>query len=187
LLSACGTKDTTATPIDVYALQTVAVQTVFAGTTQTAVANVPTDTPTGIPEIIGETPTLPIATNTPVKTLVPLYWEVTWENLGRLEQELLVNEQTNKRITLSGYAYQAPLPSEKNDLVVNVNTYYSIENLRNMGWMFISGWGGVTGMLTEFYNETGYFLTVRYNASSSIVIWISNETTIVPVIPTPYQ
>lgn len=141
-----------------------------------------TDTPTPVEE----TPTALMQTSTPVQTLVPLYWEVIWESLGRSEQELLINQQTNERITLSGYTYQAPLPSEKNDLTNNINTYYSSENLLNMGWKFISGWGGVDGMLTEFYNETGYFLMVRTyrGQSSSITVWISDTTTIVPVIPT---
>jgi hypothetical protein len=140
-----------------------------------------TDTPTPIEEA----PTAPMSTSTSVQILVPLYWEVTWENLGRLEQELLINQQTNERIILSGYIYQAPLPSEKNDLTVNVNMYYSNENLLNMGWKFIMGGGGVDGMLTEFYNETGYFLMVRTSRgqSPSITVWISDATTVVPVIP----
>lgn len=45
LLSACGSKGATTTPVDVSAVQTSVVQTVFTGATQTAVANVPTDTP----------------------------------------------------------------------------------------------------------------------------------------------
>jgi hypothetical protein len=44
LLSACGAKETTATPVDVSALQTAAVQTVLAAANPTATANVPTDT-----------------------------------------------------------------------------------------------------------------------------------------------
>ncbi len=114
LLSACVPRESTSAPVDVSAVQTTVVQTVFAGATQTVVANVPTDTPTlaftDTPEV---TATSPIPTNTSIKTFVPLYWEVAWENLGLSERELVVNEQTNERVTLSGYAYQAPLPSEK--------------------------------------------------------------------------
>jgi hypothetical protein len=157
-------------------------------------SSVPTTTPTlaltDTSELTEETPTDPIPTSTSTQTLVPLYWEVTWENLGRSEQEILVNQQTNERITLHGSTFQAPLPSEKNDLVNNVNLYYSNNNMANMGWTFVGGWGGVEGLLTEFYNESGYFLMVKTNRgqSSSITIWISDQTTIVPTIPpTPNQ
>jgi hypothetical protein len=44
LLSACDAKESTATPVDVSALQTAAVQTVLAAANQTATANVPTNT-----------------------------------------------------------------------------------------------------------------------------------------------
>jgi hypothetical protein len=63
LVTACGagsSKLPTATPIDVSALQTVAVQTVMAGVNQTATANAPTSTPKPT-----ETP-IPTATNTPL-------------------------------------------------------------------------------------------------------------------------
>jgi hypothetical protein len=45
LLSACGTKESTATPGDVSALQTSAVQTAIAAANQTATANAPTNMP----------------------------------------------------------------------------------------------------------------------------------------------
>lgn len=181
LLSACSTMEVSATPVDVSALQTAAIQTVFAGATQTAAAIVPTDTPlsTVTPETIEATATLSIPSSTAVKTFVPLYWELTWENLGQSEQEISLNWQTNERITLAGYTHQAPLPS--ND---NAYAYYSNENMANMGWMFVGGWGGTIGTITEFYNETGYFLTIKITSgqSQSIIVWISDETNVVPVL-----
>ena len=45
LLSACGTKESTATPVEVSALQTAAVQTAIAAANQTAAANAPTNIP----------------------------------------------------------------------------------------------------------------------------------------------
>jgi len=138
-------------------------------------------TPTAKPT--EETVTLPTPTNTPTPILVPLYWELTWENLGRSEQEISLNAQTNERVMLAGYIYDAPLQSTD-----NVYAYYSNENMANMGWMFVGGAGGTTyGIITEFYNETGYFLTVRITSgqSQSIIVWISDQTDIVPVIYTP--
>src|SRR5688572_18230816 len=81
------------------------------------------------------TPVPSIPTSTPVQILAPLYSEVAWKNLGPSEQEILVNQQTNERITLSGYSFQAPMPSE-NDLANNVYMYYSNENMASMGWIF---------------------------------------------------
>lgn len=152
------------------------VATIVAGT----LSSIPSPSP-----ILTET-LVPMPTNTPVQTLAPLYSEITWENLGRSEQEISVNWLTNERITLAGYTYQAPFPAEKNDLANNVYMYYSNENMANMGWMFVGGWGGTTGILTEFYNETGYFLTIRHTSgqSQSVIIWISDQTDVVPVIST---
>lgn len=156
------------------------IETIVAGT----LSAIPTVTPAPIPSAT-HTPFPLTPTDIPVQILAPLYSEVNWENLGSSEQEIVLNPQTNERITLSGNSFQAPLPSEKNDLVNNVNRYYYEENMANMGWILVSGWGGVSGLLTEFYNEPGYFLTVRFNyeESPSIIVWISDETTIVPVLP----
>lgn len=135
--------------------------------------------------ILSITPVPPTSTSTPVQTFAPLYSEITWENLGTSEQEVVVNQQTNEKITLSGYSFQASMPSEKNDLTNNVYHYYSNENMASMGWILMGGGGGATGILTEFYSETGYFLTIRftYGQSQSIILWISDETTIIPVLP----
>jgi len=71
LLSACGSNESavpTATPIDISALQTAAVQTIVANITQTAAAQptlAPTETLTPVPEATQtETPT-PVLTATP--------------------------------------------------------------------------------------------------------------------------
>lgn len=63
LLTACSSPavESTATPVDINALQTAAVQTVVANITQTAAA-IPTSTPTPAPPT--ETP-IPLATETP--------------------------------------------------------------------------------------------------------------------------
>jgi len=75
---------------------------------------------------------------------------------------------------LAGYNYQASLPP--ND---NVYAYYSNENMKTMGWMFVGGWGETA----EFYNESGYFLTLSFShRQGSIIIWISDQTAIVPVL-----
>jgi hypothetical protein len=60
LLSACGANKSMPTPVDISALQTAAVQTVFAGANQTATANAPTNTPQPT-----DTP-IPTPTNTPL-------------------------------------------------------------------------------------------------------------------------
>ena len=140
-------------------------------------------TPTAEPT--EETVILPTPTNTPIPILAPLYWELTWENLGLSEQEVSLNSQTSERVTLAGYTYQAPFPMDNDTIANNVFTYYSNENMANMGWMFVGGWGGTEGILTEFYSETGYFLTIRHTSgqSQSMTVWISDETAVVPVIP----
>ena len=168
----------------------VSAETVVAMFNAT-VAAVPTATATVLPAItvtntaqIEAAPTVPAVTDTSVKVLVPLYWEATWENLGRSEIEVTVNEKTYERITLSGYSYQTSLSSES--LINNARAYYSMENMKNLGWKFIMGAGGV-GILNEYYNENGYFLMVwtKGGESPSITVWISDETTVVPIIPTP--
>jgi hypothetical protein len=176
LLAGCAGNE----PLSNVATDANKIETIVAGT----LAAIPTLTPAPLPSAT-HTPIPLTPTGIPVQTLAPLYSEVTWENLGPSEQEILLNQQTNEKITLSGNSFQAALPSEKNDLVNNVNLYYYEENMANMGWILVSGWGGATGLLTEFYNETGYFLTVRFNygESPSIIVWISDETTVVPVLP----
>lgn len=193
LLISCS--NNTADQVSTNSVETIAA---IVNATLSAIPTITTALPTTTPtveltpatEVIEETSSASIFTDTPIPSLVPLYWELTWENLGRSEQEVLVNPQTNERTTLSGYLYQAPLPSEKNDLTNNVNSYYSERNMANMDWLFVSGAGGVGSLLAEFYNESGYFLTVttQYGASSLITVWISDQTVIVPVIPpTPSQ
>ncbi|MFT3891291.1 MAG: hypothetical protein QM730_06625 [Anaerolineales bacterium] len=168
----------------------VSAETVVAMFNAT-VAAAPTATATVIPTItvtntaqIEATATVPTATNAPVKVLVPLYWEATWENLGRKDMEVTVNEATYERVTLSGYSYRASIPSES--MKKRADEYYFMDNMKNLGWQFILGAGG-KGILIEYYNENGYFLMMWSEGgdSPSITVWISDETTVVPVIPTP--
>jgi hypothetical protein len=185
--TSCSNEQETQTP-DIVSAETVVAM--FNAT----VAAAPTITPTVIPTItatntaqIEATPTVPATTNTSVKVLVPLYWEATWESLGRSEQEALLNMDGNERVTLSGYSYQASLPSK--DLQDNANAYYYMESMKNLGWLFIYGGGGAGGISMEYYNENGYFLMVwtKGGESPSITVWISDETAVVPVIPTPQE
>ena len=158
------------------------VETIVAGT----LSAIPSATLTPVPSVPSETliPVQSPFTGTPAQTLAPLYSELTWENLGSSEQEVWVNQQTNERITLSGYAFQALFPSESNDLE-NIFNFYSTENMANMEWVTVGGAGGTEGILTEYYNKTGYFLTIwtHNNQPRLITVWISDETTIVPVVP----
>jgi len=78
LLSACGAKEPTATPVDVSALQTSVVQTVVAGANKTATANAPTRTPKPT-----NTP-VPTPTNTPLPN--PLNFNGQGDNIIDFEK-----------------------------------------------------------------------------------------------------
>jgi hypothetical protein len=86
-------------------------------------------------------------------------------------------------------AYQAPRPFEKNDLSNNVTAYYFPENMKTMGWHGVTAAGGPGGLMFGYYHESGYFLNVYLRVDEdeqkkSVWLWISDETTVVPVLST---
>ena len=165
----------------------ISVQTIGAAVNATLSA-MPSQTqsvpPSATSERLNETKTESTKTNTQFAYTAPLYYELDWDILGSNDQEIVVDGSTNKKIVLSGTAYQAQMPPGKNDFVNRIRNYYSQNNLSTMGWIMVNGWGGVDGILTEYFNYSGYFLTVRFNNKQpSIIVWISEYTTVIPTIP----
>jgi len=147
----------------------------------------PTSISTETSEKIEDTPLIPTETTTQLSQLAPLYYELEWVTLGPMDQEMVIDidGKTNEKVLLSGIAYKAAMPPGKDDFVNRIHNYYYKENMLAEGWIMINGWGGVDGTIIEYFNNSGYFLTVRINNKqpSSIIVWISNWTSIIPIIP----
>jgi len=108
----------------------------------------------------------------------PLFPDLTWENLGNVQKDVYVYDQT---LALSGDMFEA-VGNFQNEIPESVFDYYSTESLLSLGWNFV----GNAGFESTYWHSSGRYLTIQIVECSNseteycVSVWQSVDSSNTP-------
>lgn len=131
-----------------------------------------------------------VAAQAPVQAAIedvfpPLFSGLAWENLGNIQKDVRVYDQT---LVLNGDMFKA-VKGFQSEIPENIFDYYSTENLLSLGWNF----AGNTGFESTYWHSSGKYLIVQImecpdsGTDYCVNIWQSVESSsALPLIAEPF-
>jgi hypothetical protein len=114
---------------------------------------------------------------------VPLYGQLTWENLGAAERAFVLNGEA---VTLPGILHQAVEQVNLEDSE-DLQAYYSSKSLAGLGWQEVNTTSYPNGVTSVYFHAAGVFSVVEFtgcgdeSALTCVSIWQSDPTRLAPV------